>query len=281
VLLYLAYQGWLLSTMERDEMQAMAQAADSIARDPCASARLPVGEREGRLPALAITLNRMLDQLERSMRRERHVMREMSEELRRPGTAIAEALDALGDAPDAGQLASTRSLVDAELARSSRLLDDMAAIARANRPGFVRPERVEASALLASVAREAEPLLGARLRAAAPPSGTLTRVDPDRISQALLSMLRNAAVHGADAPVNLRFVEDGDSHRFEVADEGAGVPAGHEEAVFEPFHRGNGDGEGAGLGLALVRTVAEAHGGSAGIDNRPGRGVTFWVRVPQ
>ena len=60
------------------------------------------------------------------------------------------------------------------------------------------------------------------------------------------------------------------------------MPAGHEEAVFEPFHRGGmADGDGGGLGLALVRTVAEAHGGSAGIDNRPGRGVTFWVRVPR
>jgi signal transduction histidine kinase len=50
--------------------------------------------------------------------------------------------------------------------------------------------------------------------------------------------------------------------------------------VFEPFYRASGAHVGAGLGLPLVRSVAEAHGGSAGVDNRPGVGVTFWLRVP-
>ncbi len=78
----------------------------------------------------------------------------------------------------------------------------------------------------------------------------------------------------------LRAVDEEDAWRFEVADEGGGVPAGHEDAVFEPFYRATPGSAGSGLGLALVRTVAGAHGGSAGIVNRPGRGVTFWVRVP-
>jgi signal transduction histidine kinase len=68
--------------------------------------------------------------------------------------------------------------------------------------------------------------------------------------------------------------------RFEVADEGGGVPAGHEEAVFEPFYRAASVPGRPGLGLALVRSVAEAHGGSTGILNRPGVGATFWLRVP-
>jgi len=59
-----------------------------------------------------------------------------------------------------------------------------------------------------------------------------------------------------------------------------GVPSGHEEAVFEPFHRATRRGRRAGLGLALVRAIAEAHGGAAGLSNRPGRGATFWLRLP-
>jgi two-component system, OmpR family, sensor kinase len=35
------------------------------------------------------------------------------------------------------------------------------------------------------------------------------------------------------------------------------------------------------LGLAIVRRVAQAHGGSAGVANRPGEGATFWIRVPR
>jgi len=35
------------------------------------------------------------------------------------------------------------------------------------------------------------------------------------------------------------------------------------------------------LGLAIVRAIARAHGGEAGADNRPGRGVTFWIGIPR
>jgi signal transduction histidine kinase len=280
-LLYLAYRGWLESIVERDEMAQMASAADEIARDRNLSVRLPVGEREGRLPALAITLNRMLAQLDSAVRRERHLMRVMSENLRRPATEIATTLDRLGEAPCPEEFHTARRAISLELLRTSRILDDMAVLAGAERPGFVTPQPTEAGTLLAEVAARAEPLLGPRLRTTPPPDGTLVLVDRVRLAEALMNLLHNAAVHAHDAPVDLRLVEEVDSHRFEVADQGSGVPAGHEEAVFEPFHRGAANGDGGGLGLALVRTVAEAHGGSAGIDNRPGRGVTFWVRVPR
>jgi two-component system OmpR family sensor kinase len=50
--------------------------------------------------------------------------------------------------------------------------------------------------------------------------------------------------------------------------------------VFEPFNAGASRG-GMGLGLSIVRGIARAHGGEAGAVNRPGRDVTFWVRIPR
>jgi hypothetical protein len=50
--------------------------------------------------------------------------------------------------------------------------------------------------------------------------------------------------------------------------------------LFEPFRRGPSS-SGTGLGLAIVRGIAEAHEGQAGIDNRPGQGATFWIRLPR
>lgn len=37
---------------------------------------------------------------------------------------------------------------------------------------------------------------------------------------------------------------------------------------------------GAGLGLSVVKAVAEAHGGSVGVDDRPGGGSIFWFTLP-
>jgi two-component system OmpR family sensor kinase len=38
---------------------------------------------------------------------------------------------------------------------------------------------------------------------------------------------------------------------------------------------------GSGLGLCVVAGIARAHGGNAGVDNRPGHGATFWIEIPR
>jgi signal transduction histidine kinase len=89
-------------------------------------------------------------------------------------------------------------------------------------------------------------------------------------------------VHGDNGGrVELRVLAEPDAWKFEVADEAGGLPQGQEENVFRPFHRGNTRAVGRGLGLAIVAGIAEAHRGSAGVENRPGKGATFWIRVPK
>jgi two-component system sensor histidine kinase RpfC len=68
--------------------------------------------------------------------------------------------------------------------------------------------------------------------------------------------------------------------RFEIVDEGGGVPILLAPLLFEPFRRGPSS-SGTGLGLAIARGIAEAHEGQAGVDNRPDRGATFWIRLPR
>ena len=69
--------------------------------------------------------------------------------------------------------------------------------------------------------------------------------------------------------------------RFEVADEGGGLPPGEEQFVFEPFRTASPRTGRTGLGLSIVRGIARAHGGESGVVNRPGHGATFWIRIPR
>jgi signal transduction histidine kinase len=97
-----------------------------------------------------------------------------------------------------------------------------------------------------------------------------------------MNLLQNAADHAkGDEPVRLCVQAESSGWRFEVADDGGGLPPGDEQAVFEPFSTGSSRGGGTGLGLSIVRSIARAHGGESGVVNRPGQGATFWIRIPR
>jgi signal transduction histidine kinase len=279
LLAYLTYRGWLRSVHERERMNEMVRTADAIA----------AGDLERRIPEpvgledaapLAETLNRMLDRLEGSFRRERRFFREASHELRTPIAICRGHLEVLRRNPDPGDLGETVELVLDELKLMTRVLEDMTTLGLAEQPQFVRPEPVEMDRFLPELAVKASPVLNGRLRIDAVPGATV-RADPQRLTQALMNLLSNAAVHGAgDRLVELRLARQARDWQFEVADEGGGLPVGHEELVFRPFWRGRAAGPGTGLGLAIVRRIAEAHGGEAGVTNRPDEGTTFWIRIP-
>jgi signal transduction histidine kinase len=278
-LVYLAYREWVAGLVEREQMEDMARTAERIARDGDPAARLPMAGREGRLAQLTASLNRMLEQLDRAFGRDRHLMKEAAAELHEPVRAIRRELALLDDEGEAGPC---RHRLAAQLDRVQQVLTEMEAVASAGRAGAVRPAPVLLDPFLRRVGDRARALLDDRLEVATLPGDAIALLDAMWVERALLHMLDNAAIHGrCSSAVKLSAAHVPGGWRFEVADEGGGVPAGHEEAVFEPFYRAAGSVPGRpGLGLALVRSVADAHGGSTGILNRPGVGATFWLRVP-
>jgi signal transduction histidine kinase len=69
-----------------------------------------------------------------------------------------------------------------------------------------------------------------------------------------------------------------------VRDGGPGIADDDLPYVFERFFRGDPSRQRAsgtsGLGLSIVRALADAHGGSAGVANVAPDGARFWVRLP-
>ncbi len=101
--------------------------------------------------------------------------------------------------------------------------------------------------------------------------------DADGLRRMLGNLIENA-VRYARTRVTVGVVRDGPSVRVTVTDDGPGIPAGDAQRAFGRFTRldnarsRDGDGQGgAGLGLAIVRATAQAHDGSAWLeDARPG-----------
>jgi len=72
----------------------------------------------------------------------------------------------------------------------------------------------------------------------------------------------------------------GDDMMIGIADNGPGVPAELRERVFEPFFTTKPPEKGTGVGLALCRALARAHGGSLNLEDTPGGGASFILRLP-
>jgi signal transduction histidine kinase len=278
---YLAYRSWIRGIQERKHMDEMATAAAQITAEGDLTARIPAVNPDEPSAHLATTLNQMLDRLEAAFIRERRFMSEASHELNTPITICRGYLEVLRPDASPQELNEAIDVLIDELSRMGRIVDDVTMLVRSEDPAFLLLEDVALDRFLEEVAAKAAPLLDRPLRVAAAPARATIHMDPQRLTQALINLIQNAAVHGpADSPVDLRAHERPGTWRFEVTDHGAGVPEGEEDSVFRPFHRLDATRPGSGLGLAIVRGIAEAHGGLAGVENHPGHGATFWVEVP-
>src|SRR5262245_10727399 len=153
--------------------------------------------------------------------------------------------------------------------------------------GKVRPvlRDVETSAAIQRAIANSEPAAAAKGIRLDPSTdgapGTL-HTDPVRLEQILVNLLSNAIRHSPDqASVQLRAQAMGDSVAFSVVDRGPGVPAELRQKVFEPFERFDPhSGLGTGLGLPVSRRLAEALGGTLAVEDTPGGGATFILKLP-
>lgn len=282
VLSYFAYAGWLRALRERDQMHEMAMMADAISEHRDLAHRLPVTDRADGVGQLATTLNAMLDRIEQAFMHELRFLSEAAHELRTPITVCRANLEIMVAEAGSRQTDRTIGLVIDELDRMNRIVEDMTTLARLEQTAYLRFESVVLEHFIQGVSAKARPMLAGRLDVEPVPPGAWVRADSQRLTQAMLNLLQNASVHSSpETRVRLGVREMTDTWRFEVSDEGGGLPPGQEEELFRPFRTASRRSSGTGLGLAIVRAIAEAHGGAAGVDNRPGDGVTFWVTLPR
>ena len=278
--------GWLLAGAALRPVEEMRREAEAVsASEP--SRRLPVPQTGDELARLATTLNSMLDRLQEALERERRFVDDASHELRTPLATLRGEIDlALTRRRDAAELEASLRSAQEDVERLQRLTDDLLLLAR-TRGGRIPVHRMETSlaALWARTIHTVESqaaAAGVTIEVDAPDEPVA--LDPDRMEQALRNLIENAirsTPPGGIVRVSGRRL-DGIA-RFVVADSGPGFRPDLLSRAFEPFTRGDAETAGttgAGLGLSIVRTVAEAHGGSASAENTPeGARVTVDVRA--
>jgi signal transduction histidine kinase len=94
------------------------------------------------------------------------------------------------------------------------------------------------------------------------------------------NLLMNALQHTTDKPhIELSWREEGGRFRFEICDNGGGVPEIIQKSLFRPFHSLHKMEGGKGLGLSIVQRLVELQGGDCGYKPRDG-GSCFFFSLP-
>ena len=248
-------------------MAGVAARVDDGDLDP----RMTLSGRPSReVRVLTESFNHMLDRLAAAFAGQRGFVADASHELRTPLTVIAGQLEVLAETenPSQEEIRRVERLVGAEVARTSRLVDDLLVLAQSERGDFLHPEELDLREFVGELWESVEHLAERSYELGPVPAGRLV-ADPDRLAQAIRNLVTNAIDH-TTAPggrIRLEVVGlDGGRVGFVVADDGPGIPAGEREQIFDRFYRVDAGRSrahgGSGLGLAIVRAVADAHQGS-------------------
>lgn len=232
---------------------------------------------------LARTMNRMLGRLDGAARAQRRFVSDASHELRSPLASIRQYAELARAHPDRLADGELADVVLAEGARLTDLVEQLLLLARLDEGALALARRpVDLDDLVLADARR---LRDAGAVAVDTAGVTATRLDGDERMLARLTrnLADNAARH-ATSRIALAVRAHGDRVELTVDDDGAGVPPGDRERVFERFVRldeGRArDAGGSGLGLAIVAEIARAHGGSVRVDASPLGGARFVVDLP-
>ena len=262
---------WLISWWSlRPIARASREAARVGPRRP--DMRISAGGLPREIEPLVEAVNGALDRLSRAYATERRLTTDAAHELRTPLAVLNLRLQRARLTGNTDWEA-----VERELAQMGRLVDQLLDLAR--KESLSRERRAEEYPIvnLSRIVREAAavvlPLMEARGRelAVEVPDSVQVRGDSDDLRDMVRNLLENAIVHGrGKVTARIETPEKEGLVAIKVMDQGAGVPAGQEEAIFQRFRRLDVETPGSGLGLAIVRHVARSHGGDAHF--RPGQG---------
>jgi signal transduction histidine kinase len=289
VVLAVLIASYLVSTRVTAPLRRMARVAARVDAGDL-EPRMDVAEgRDDEVGVLATAFNHMLQRLEEGFRGQREFIADASHELRTPLTVIQGQLEVLASQanPDGAEVRRVERLVNAEILRMRRLVDDLLLLAQSERIDFLKTDGVDLERFITQLWDGATLMAERRFEVGPIPRGRL-RADPDRLAQAVRNLINNAIDHTrpGDGLIRLEVTSvPPDGIRIAIIDDGPGIPPEEIDRIFERFHRTSASRStakgGAGLGLAIVRAIAEAHGGSATAANSAdGSGARFEIQLP-
>jgi signal transduction histidine kinase len=266
-----------LLVMQR-ETRPLARLAAAVDRVDLSADPSPLPQPRTSAPeirAVVAAFNRLQGRLGEMLRARMTLVGGIAHDVRTFATRLRLRVDRIADETE-------RQRAVADIDDMIRLLDDAMLSSRAS-AGELAQEMIELGALVRVEVNDRR-TGGTPVDLSCDPAAKDAIVIGDRVAlrRILGNLIDNAVKYGRVAHV--RITLDNDVAVVIVDDEGPGIPAHERQAMFEPFNRletsRNRATGGAGLGLAVVRSLAEAQGGTVEISQTESRGGRVVVKLP-
>lgn len=221
-------------------------------------ARLPVEGIPKEVAPLVIAFNGTLDRLENEFRKRQRFLIDAAHELRTPIAIMQTRIDGMADGRERRRLLS-------DVARLAETAEQLLDFERNDQATDV-DGTVDLVDIARTVVADLAPLAiaaGYQISFESEVESLERRGSPSALPRAISNLVRNAIDHGGNRGMITISVSAGG--RISVADQGAGIPAEHQELVFEPFYRVTPQSRGAGLGLSLVKQIVANHRGQVSL----------------
>jgi signal transduction histidine kinase len=242
---------------------------------------------QANLYASQLELVRQLQDLDRA---KSEFLSTFSHELRTPLTSIRAYTELLRDEDGiGGDEDRMLEIIEKNSVRLSGLIEDILTLSHLNSAVYdIHLVRVDVNPLLDAVCESLLPTADGKsltltTRCADGPAVVLG--DEHQLERLLLNLVSNAVKFTpAGGHVLVSVAASASSVVLSVDDDGIGIPADEQEAVFGRFFRGTEATRevipGTGLGLAIVQAIVEHHGGTLTLTSAPGQGTTVRVELP-
>ena len=285
LLLVAGVGGWWLARAALAPVSRITQTAGEIGIEHL-DERVGVPATSDEIHDLAVTMNGMLERLQRGVAEQRRFVADASHELRTPLAVMRSELEVnLRERGLSDDARTTLESVQEEIESMGAMVEDLLTLARADEGQLVMV--TESTDLHAFAARVREALAtvaaASSVEVVLEGNGTPVPVDRRRIEQVLRNLMSNGIAYaGHGGRVVVSTWSEGDSVRCSVRDDGPGIPEAARAHVFDRFFRADPSRArgGAGLGLAICREIVLAHGGHIEVTSREGEGSTFTFSIP-
>ena len=281
--------GWWVSGRVLRPIGAITATAREISASDL-SRRIGATGPHDELRTLADTIDDMLQRLEDAFAAQRHLVDEVSHQLRNPVAVVRTNVDAVlaNEHATLEQRRQAATVVSRATVRMGRMIEDLLATAR-QRSGAFEEVEVDLSVLARQAVEEyrlaterAGIALDLRLE-----SGPVVVADEEALTRALDNLLSNAVrLSARDSTLTVAVGSRGGWAWLVVRDEGPGITPEDQDRVFDRyFSNTDPDPEdsghnGSGIGLAIARQIVEAHGGRLVLTSTVGVGSSFVIWVP-